>query len=317
MKNITYIISSLFIFLALTSCEPSLEYEGEPIENFIVINTLLKADSVISCRISRSYNIFKSDTIQSIVDATIKLYENGLFLQVLSGDGKGNYYTSPKIKALIGCEYTVEVEHSKYKSVKATTQILEKPHVRLKTMEYEGGYYNSKLFCKLEIVDPKGEDYYRLRLYVPELVYNSESKDYDFKEPIDYNLISVESKDPVLNYNLIPNDDNYSNIPLNQFQVFDDLLFDGGKYELTFFIKGKFNTGYAIDQLYLRNKFLNTIKLEVQRIEKDVFRYFTTVEASKYYMDDSFVEPVKVHSNVEGGAGIFGAVTSSVVYYEP
>ena len=95
----------------------------------------------------------------------------------------------------------------------------------------------------------------------------------------------------------------------NVFGVFNDDLFDGKEYPLTFTIWGyrySFFPGQEPDEIEH-----DQIRIELQAISRDYYLYLRTREASENSME-IFSEPIQIHNNIKGGIGILGSYTSNV-----
>ena len=121
-----------------------------------------------------------------------------------------------------------------------------------------------------------------------------------------WSTISIYSSDPVLNWNTVPSE--MSDVSPNNYNVFDDELFNGKSYVLTFDVD-MYNTSNV--------KSLDDYSVDVQAISKSMYLYYKTLDAQQWYGDSPFSEPVQLHTNVDGGAGIVGGLTSNLLKLEP
>lgn len=319
MRSINNFIVTALVVGVLSSCETDIDYEGDAIDNFMVLNSIVIADSAFECRVTKSTTILEPNIMMSIVDAKVQLYENGEFLEDMIGDGNGNYYSSQQRKASILNRYAIRVSHGDYNNIEGSTLIPDVAKAKILSINPKQSDYghSDELKFELEVSDPVGEDFYRLKIEVPILQYNEVNGNFDLEEPFEYSTMSLTSKDPVLNNNTVSgNNDEFGDIPPNNYQVFDDVLFDGENYNLSFEVSNYYYSEISIDPELL-NKYLKAIKVDVQKISKDLHQYFVSVEASQYYEDSPFSEPVRVNTNVKGGAGILGGVSSTIIKYEP
>jgi hypothetical protein len=261
----------------------------------LVVNSLIYPDSCISGIISQSTSILKSNTVGSIQNGNVDLYENGLLVKQLTSTlGK---FRAADIKPKSGNTYRIVVS-ANGKQVEAEATIpnqVEVISIDTTTVRNNGGA--KSLNFKIKIKDGPGDDYYRV------VVINENLSFYykDDKTRI-YFLNSssgfFETNDPVFN-SLYSNygNDALNTGPGNQYHIFPDVFFAGKEYTLQFQVAQFLNYG--------NNQIFNRFKIHVQKLSKDMFNYMKYLDLYNYYRDDPFSEPVPVYSNIMNGAGIF------------
>lgn len=319
----------LIFCMGFISCEKDIEYKGIEINNFLVMNSILSPDSVISCKITRSNTLFESTPIQSITDASVGLFSGDDLIENLMHLSEGTYVSESGAKPQVGSNYTIKASHHKYESINATTQLLIPVEAKITSFKegkssddyyYDPSYSaNTALKFEVKIDDLGGEDYYRLQVYAPNVNYvYDEDYNYEYsEEPPEVSIIisdelyqqSIISNDPVLNNNKVIVDSDFEDAPFNSYTVFNDILFDGESYTLRFEI---YNVAQGAEEAD-KQQILDAIQVDVQKISKDLYKHFVTVTASNYYGDSPFSEPVQVFSNITGGAGILGSSTSNIL----
>ena len=289
MIKYTYFLVASVVLLTASSCEKEIAYKGEALDNFLVLNTQLTADSLISCRLSRSNTIFENRPVMRIRDAEVQLYLDDDLLEVLPYSHEG-YYASARSKAIVGKTYRFKVSCPGYPDLSAQTRVLSPVKAYCSTKINNKGY---RINCTLTLHDTPGEDYYRLRV----MAYDETWDPWTGKPVFEWINLYYDSEDPVLNDNkVVDKDSDFSDSPENIYSVFNDDLFDGETYKL------KFNVVNQPD-----------IFIDVQHISKDLYLYYKSVQTMDYYGEDPFFEPVQIHCNVDGGAGICGSATSYVL----
>ncbi|MFV0591638.1 MAG: DUF4249 domain-containing protein [Draconibacterium sp.] len=280
------------LLVICTACETEIDYKGEELDNFMVLNANLRTDSVISCKISRSNTIFENNYIQSLNDVEMSLYCNGERIGLGNSPVTGNYFWTEKVTE--GNEYSIKVEHPKYESINAFTVIPEKANAWVSDINQKE---NGREEVTVTIDDKPGKNFYRL------LLLRGNKKDYDdtFGYGAGYSdVYRFSSNDPVLNYNKVVNEESsFSDYPENIHGIFNDELFDGKRYNLKF-------TPWGADDLVI----------DIQQISEDLYLYYRSIRYSDWYGEDPMVEPVRIHSNVNGGAGILGSTNSNLIYKE-
>ncbi len=284
MKNLLIIISAV---LFLTSCEKEIEYKDFDFKNFLVLNSILQEDSLMWCSVSSSKSIIEEDKELDIVNAKVLVYKDDNLIDELKHRNKGRYFTENNIKVEQGGKYKISVSVEGFKDVEANTEIPEKPQFNINYFKKEKNKYN----VGITINDKKGHNYYRLKTYI-------------LKDGVRFYL-KVKTTDPIFHDNktYVENENSLNNTK-NNFQIFNDDLFDGENYELKFSLE------------YGNWTFNNpTLNVELFAISKELYLYYKTIEAYKEKGDngdDPFSEPIKIFSNVKNGAGILGCSSLSV-----
>lgn len=281
--RIIYIL--IFIAFFSYSCEKEIAYNGEKLENYLVLNAVLEPDSLIKCQVTRSNTMFQNGTIVTIEDAVVELYQNDQLIETLTHSQNG-YYQTATLKASIGEKYSFKVSQKQFTNINCNTILPGETAAELTSVKYNGstGNYDMELLVK----DKPGKDCYRILIYTLT----------NFNGDDNYYQTFIDSNDPVLNYNMVINDESgFSDYPDNNFMIFNDDLFEGEDYRLKFSIYGYENA---------------PVKVVLQHITEDLYQYYHTVQARDYYHEDPFTEPVRIYSNVDGGAGILGGATSTV-----
>ncbi len=314
MKNIKLL--SIVIFAGLfTACEKEIDLEMNIKDNFMVLNAIINESSVIQCDLSLSTTLLEQKEYYGINDAVLTLYVDDEKVEELEYDG-GKYVSGYTLKE--GQEIMITGEHSTYEKIKAKTSIPTMSNAEIKSIYFSKENYSDygygNLNVKCEVVDPKGADYYRLEVWVPDIVYDEET-DAFYCDISSYSGNTITSIDPVLNGNTVSTNDDFIDLPPNIYSVFDDTLFDGDSYTIDFEIEGTSYSSLLSDEEI--SEFLTAIIVDVQKISKDLYLYYKTVDAYGYYDESPFSEPVEIYYNVDGGAGILGCYTSNEISWNP
>lgn len=296
-----------YIFLIplpfLLACEKEISYKGGKIDNFLVLNAALSPDSVVACHITVSKNILENQDIQVPADVKATLLEDGKMVGDLKQNKQGGNYILLGFKPAVGKQYEIRASYKEYPEVKAKTSIPEPAAgevVNLKAMSNEG-----KLKITLRVDDKPGRNFYRLRVLSRQYdwYYDENGSEYKPVEPPVYFFETIESDDAVLNGNKVRNEEGIEEYPSNQYGVFNDELFDGKSYSLTFYLPYYFNDESLYDNL----------RIDLQEITEDLHFYYKTLDAFHFYEDRPFSEPVRVFSNVKNGAGIVGGMNNHLL----
>jgi hypothetical protein len=282
-------IYSLVLMIVFTSCEKTIDINVESKATKLVVNSLISIspDSVVAVNVSKSLSILDNDNIVYINDATVNLYENGVFLQTLSFDNNGNYYAY-QVTPDFGKNYSLKVSAPGYKDAYAENNIpMPIQIISVDTMTVSGEW-NDMLQCKIKFYDnPDERNYYFFNV-------RSLNEKYDPDSTINYSLSNIyfDSTDPIVEETL-----------KNNFGIlFSDEMINGQTYSLSVLLNKYDFTGNDTIMVYFN---LNSITYDFYLYAKS---YANHVSAQ----GDPFAEPVQVYNNITGGYGVFAGFSSSV-----
>lgn len=308
--------------LALSACdfEQVIELDLPSYEPRLVVGGFPTPDSVFTARIGRSAGALEPIAFDGsgllIDDAQVRLFNgSGDFLDDLryveigGFDGSGGYYrSSRRLQPVPGQTYTLRAEAPGLPAVEATARIPEPVPF---TVAFDGytddtpfGTRTARLVVTLP--DPPGAQTYSL-------IVESESEDFDGIER--RFLISFRSDDPVLRSSfeeldlavdieveLDPDRDRFFSQAL-----FRDVLFEGETREIVldaplFSFDGSSEPGDLI--------------VTLASLSDDYVRYQQTLALQSLNEDNPFAEPVRIHTNVEGGLGAFAGYSARSTYVD-
>ncbi|HNQ69440.1 MAG TPA: DUF4249 domain-containing protein [Bacteroidales bacterium] len=301
------IIFSAIIFLIIwgISCEKTIEIDLEDAKIRLVVNAEMNPDSTIAVNVTRSRHILDNAAIEAVSNATVKLYEDDVFIGDLVYESRGFYKIN--YKPIIGKKYKIEVTHEKYDDVYAITEIPYPVEINkidtIKTFsEWGDEIYN----FSVKITDPAvHENYYMVclrnrytyqmwddniivydTLYVgPDTtIVHIEYGGYRSAEAIQ--KLWFESDDMIIE----------ANIYNNNSVVFSDELFKGEQYALKLNI---YRYSFYGDT--------NMVYIDLYSISPEYYKYLVSFRKHQDASGDPFSEPVMVFTNIVDGIGIFGA----------
>lgn len=317
----------LGILLLLAACEKDIEFNGEVTNPLMVINAIIPQDSLFEVKVTKSRFFTQyEDTFETVKNATVELYINGVFAETMTHTGNGHYTSGYRVTDGDLIRIVSEAPNLKTTTaemrvasaanvVSLDTSIVIQAHSPIVDLNYYEGNnaytydtigwnYTCTIHFKLIFSDPPDMDnFYRLVVYTNE-----------YYDPIHYLNRSVwyEKSDMVFGENKqnsggIINDGDY-----NAYGTFTDELFEGKNYPLTFSID--VNYSYFLDENvvgYPHRSEPSDIFIDLQTLSRSYYLYLVT--SSKYTPDDLFAEPVKIHSNVIGGTGIVGNYNNHLI----
>lgn len=287
-NNISPTILTLILALMVAGCEKEIAYHGGTLKNFMVLNATLNANQEAECIITRSNTILESSQPIGIKDAKVSLQVNNAWFPFKYSNDEGKYRIEG-LEIKEGEKYEIKVEHPAFPNLSAIATIPSKPKAELISLKPANplSEYSNKLEAKVKIYDSKETDFYQLKIY-------------HRINPTYKNIIEIESSDAVLNGNKVVTNSEFEDQPENRYKVFNDDLFNGKEYTLTF-------TFYFYDN----DESLPELNIELSKISEDLFLYYKTLDAAQFYLDNPFSEPVRLHTNIKGGAGIVGAKSTT------
>ena len=313
MKKI--IIICLFLF----SCEKVVDLNIPEHTPMLVVNGMLDTDSIPSIFISSSQGAFSNNPIPGcILDANVLLYEDDVLLgqmmldanqvdtfMILEDSWYGqintesiSYYTYD-INPKAGSTYSIDVSHTDYESVYATTTIpnnIELIDFNVIDNASDTSIYNATLNVVFQD-NANQNNYYRIRLFL------QTEGEYWEQDSSDYEVVRKRSSLP-----LYSNDPSLSQgIPWDGYTfsgptaLFNDNLFNGQEKEISFDMQYKLAGIEYGDSLFL----------QFTSFSEEAYNYFNSIELNRDQFISPFgTEPVPVFSNVENGIGLFAGGNS-------
>ncbi len=323
MKRILYILPfSFLLIMAMASCEKEIKFKGKETEPLIVVNSLIKTDSIISARITKS-KFFLSEKYhyEYVKNADVTLYVNNEFKESLTHQINGKYISTTKANPLDTIKLKVQVNG--YKDIYSQTVVPEDVEILLcdtvhKDIKHIYNLYydretgqltndtvfhsiEGKLQFTLKIKDnPKENNYYRLTL-IKDANYEDEEYSYTFNFPFALEGLEHQIDDDLFNAFY---DEEQSQ------HLFTDNMLNGKEITLGFSIE------FAILNLLpgFEEEFpdfqtvADKYTINLQSINRDMYLYLKTIEvAPENDIFDAFIEPVQIYNNIENGIGILGA----------
>ncbi|HNZ68672.1 MAG: DUF4249 domain-containing protein [Prolixibacteraceae bacterium] len=307
--KILSILSILAIFLL--SCSKEIDFKYNHIEKKLVLNGLICPDSLISVHLSRT-NTILSDEILVIENATVTLFCNGKFVEILEYYKHG-IYKSRTVFPRPDSVYTITAEAEGYLPISATdtvprrTSIIFGFHSSGNTYDEYGDPHHD---YEITISDPPEKNFYEL-FFIYQNSPNIFSDDYSLHFQV-YPVIA----DPVLR----------SDSELDYWvftYVFTDNFFNGTNYLmknkfLDAAVEGGFANQFVPTNYEDRYAILRTTSLAYYNYRKSWIRHSNNQQIGNRVKKPLFMtligDPTPMYSNVEGGYGIFAAYNQT--YYK-
>ena len=306
IKGSSLLRLGLYCILLLTGCSKQIEFTGDETESMIVLIAAPEADSLVSVRLTYSRFFLSQEPFRTIDGASLQTEVNGqpsgaTFMQ----DSNQTYRSDLALRE--GDTLTLVVRSPDGKSATAGCRMPVRPAVENLTMESEVllnptyyGYgtlfFSQDIDFSLVLDDPAGKsNYYMVQAYV---VDSATGERRDCNVSIDDNLL-FEGNETEEVFDLGMSVD-YS---YGEKVLFTDDRIDGQRHT----VRGTIINAYGEESA--------NIHVVVSTLSRDTYLYWVTLRAQQETGGEMglFSEPVQIHTNVQGGIGILGAMSPRVL----
>ena len=321
--------------LLAASCEKVIDIDPGDIERQVVVMADVEADSLVSLRLSYSRFLLDTRPFASIGGATVTLAADGATVasQASGSDGRCSLPFAPQP----GQRLDLTVSVAGHAPVTATTVVPQAPvaeGLRLSGL--------SRTTFHFRLVDPADEDnYYGLRILAEERlevsyrVRNTAAGDYDWQDSLRYDTltvhypITVSCNDPNITdpsdpFSVVEDDGAFTGKRI----ALSDAAFNGTAYDFALDLENSGDGYSARDKIYDRYSWPDTATVDIRSLTTSYSLEATAYSHDRYlheltldaYDDDAilqfFSEPVQVHCNIDGGIGIFAALTHIILPFD-
>ncbi|MBL7947127.1 MAG: DUF4249 domain-containing protein [Flavobacteriales bacterium] len=298
------LLGLVVITIAGPGCRKYIDFEGEDMPLRLVLNGIATADSTVTLHLSNSRGVIDPAPLAAITDGQVRLLDGeGNILETLVHLGDGRYRGNTTVAA--GATITVQADAPGYGTASASDQVpfpvpvLQWDTTTVNVSEGQGFEFPA-LEMEFTFNDPGGqENHYLLEGFLVQ----SDSIIVTWDEQLgDWVVDTVPMQNPLFT-------------PMS-FSSTDQVLIAGTDVGVgdtrTFFTRAVlrddlFNGTTRTITVRLENVIRpSRFELRWVSISATAYRYYRTLERYNYAEGDPFAEPVQVHSNVEGGLGIWG-----------
>lgn len=304
-KRFLYIIP--LVLLLLAGCEKRIEFDYEDVQPKVVVQSHNTPGKNVSITLTESKPIFgyhsttDDDTFNAIDNAQVVLVVGGNSYPAAQDGGEYSFNYQP----LEGDVMQLKVNAPGHDEVSASTIVPRKANVGTVKVEQK----EDLTMISIPITDAAEEDnYYGIR--IREISYYTSS--YDSVEHIDTMDVVFKCEDPLF----IEHDlstvfmDDPSNIPafFGDDFMFDDTRINGLSYTMVL----------TVNRNLTNRVFSNGSRVEYELIvstySRDEYMYKKSFSALDDFEEvvSFFSEPRQIHSNINGGCGLFGARVDTV-----
>ena len=329
MKN-TYIQLAITLLLTvfIVSCETEIKFNGKETAPSMVINSILNPDSTAKVHITKSkFFLEKDGPFDPITNATVQLYANDKLIEALNSIGNGYY--AGTYKPLQGDIIKIIAKNNEFDNVHSSTEIPVEASITsvdtsatitkttplvyyrsyddvgYTTTDTVGTVTEKKIKFTVNIADRANyKNFYRLKV--------KQRSYYDNGTFSEYNSY-FNSEDLV--FGSTSETELFEEENTNYYHEFNDNLFDGKTYGLTFSVS-------AFQYNYFPGKEPKPDPWSPTTIKQELFINIESISPSYYYYLNSrakneayieiFSEPVQIYNNIVNGIGILGAYNTSI-----
>ena len=297
----------LLVLLAATlaaGCETVVDVPPPEHTPQLVVQSFFAGDSIWSARVTHTVPYLSEERPGFVDDATVEVWEGGRPLVTPTRVDSGTYVAIGPVPDPER-PYTLRVEAPGYPSVEGTDRLPAAPPVaalRDTTLMPSGPDALRRLTrVRLTLDDAPGPDYYGLM--VVQALWR-ERRSTGEREPLPPSLFTFLSSEPVLGEGELDFLDTDQSRYRHAF--FTDGLFDGTTYTLDFDLV--YGAPDPEAEVVVRRAFA----VVVLTVSEDFYRYWQTSDRQERTNENPFAEPLRVHSNLEGGFGIFAGYRARV-----
>jgi len=300
MKNFKFILL-LFVILLVASCRKELPLPDLNAANIIVINSVFNVTDNLEVHVSNSCHIKSENCLLDFVPDAQVVLKDGSNNQLASLTHQGNgVYTAPGLTMESEENYHLEVTGPAPDQVKLSGKSKIPKAISCTYIGAEERIYSEDVTWSFEVEiddDPEEKNYYLLEGYYDLGDHEhhngtNEVNNYEIPHFVHYTSdINSENRDIYAAYD-------YLEYGLRTVYLTDE-NFNGQKYKAQF----------AIGDFDLLIVPLDSVKamLSIKSVSEEMYLHHKSIETHLFSQSSFFSEPTTIYSNIENGAGIFGA----------
>ncbi len=282
----------------MTACQEPLDHNIDVPEPQLSVSANVAVGKAVEVRLSSTQPIFNTQPAGVVTNASVKLFENGQFVEHLSFVPNGLTMDSVYISEIlpqVGAAYQLEISAPDFEPVFASTSIPEAVPVSLavNSVHEMDGRDNSmnRVFYEVAIdyEDPtNAPNFYQLNFYQEFIEFDVINKD---------TSVTGISTEPLIFSSL---GDNNSFLPaVTGGLLIEDKPFGGSlAFDLTIEIDRK-------DQK------LGRLIAELHTVSKEYYDYYASVSRQQNSGSGGLSTPVFIISNIDNGVGVFAGFSTS------
>jgi hypothetical protein len=274
----------------LLSCEPPAVVDLPEPAPKLVINCVSQDTRLWRCSVSASKGILEFLPFEPVSNASIDLYSNQQLIEswtLINNFDKG-LYGSKTLTPIPGETYTIIAHAESFPTVTSTYTHPTTVPITALVVHFLGpsptGESSTNIQLDVEFTDPAGQNYYAV-------LARRKSEDSQF--PPAAAALALSFVDPSYREN--------SQIFFETI-IFTDQFFDGKKVTMGF---------NSIIYEVPGDPDLPYYTVSLMNLSKEYFDYLKTSNLQSISQRDPFAQPVKVHTNIDHGLGVFGGFSET------
>ena len=287
----------LLAVATVSACETVVQVKLPTHEARLVAHSLFVPDSLWRVNVSTTAPSTGFQEPGFVDDAVVEIWDGDRRVERLAPIGQGTY-TSASNRPEPEKTYTLRVSAPEMGQSEGTGAV--PPAARIAAFEQQiadedtGGDFGRRIMrILLTVDDPPGvRNYYGLQVLQDRRVINNATGEIT---SLPRNTFTFASNDPALGEPDVFNPDKTT----YKETIFSDDLFDGRPHTIDFELE------YTLDRRETDVKIERSFVVLFMTVSTDYFDYWKTSELQNTVGDNPFAEPVRVHSNMTGGLGIF------------
>lgn len=305
MRTIAYILPFVVVSV-LVSCETVVDVNAPPHETRLVAQSFFMPESLWVVRVTETIGFTSAAAPAFIEDAVVELWDGENMLERLARSDTG-LYTGTGTRPEVGREYTLRVTAPGHEMTEGSDALPLAADVTAFAAEViEPGSRDTgaprRIRTDITIADPGDvANYYGLQVWQVRTVLDKRTG----RVKVDYPfLLGFESSDAALG----ESEFDFLNVEKTFYleTVFPDDLFEGTSR--TIGIEFEYSAGSVNAEIEVRRAFA----VVVLSVSENFFRFWKTAGKQQFVNENPFAEPLRVHSNMSSGAGIFAGFQFAV-----
>lgn len=290
MKSNFFLLFFISCLISLSSCRNAfdtvVEVDLPKEEPRLVPNAFLQPDSLFTVEVTNSKFVLDSASTKPILNAEVKVFENGILLATLINYGNG-VYKGISARPFEGRIYDLTVSAPGYPECSGKAFIPYRPVIKNLTFR-DSTYSNNNTFygeINLKFDDPGSENYYLIEV----VTFDSLLETY-----IPVGFLKQQDSD-------IHSEDNFTTR-----LFFSDEKFNGRTHEIRLYLPANGGDAFIINN---PDSIINPVKKDYYlffwSVSKSYYNYTLTKDLQFDTQGNPFSEPVPVYSNSSSKMGIF------------
>ena len=306
----------LFLLLGLVACETPLDLDlSEDYAPALVVHSFFNPDSVWTVRMSRSIRVDEPALASELFveDAAVFITGAAGKREELIHVNGGVYRSAAGNRPSAGSKFAFEANHPNLGTIRAASQapMLQTDFLSAAREDSEGPD-RVRIRTTFSVTDVPGKSYFYLRLYqVVPGCRDDEGHTHIFDDPRGVPIYRGHQFDT--------NNPSFYHLAAELDEPHDALNWSDSPFFSAFFSDRLFEDSERVFEIMIEPETFDTpieprFRLVISALSADLIRYERTTELQDEYLwtwDPVFFNPIDVHSNVDGGLGIFAGYTNN------